>query len=63
MSWLWMNVPAMVVFFAAWTGIPLYMVITRPDWGGGKRTSVKQREMVKVRGDARPTAVVAGGTR
>ena len=63
MSWLWLNVPAMVAFFAAWTGIPLYMVLKRPDWSGAKRTSVKQQETVKVRSDVRPTAVLAGGMR
>jgi hypothetical protein len=63
MSWLWLNVPAMVAFFAAWTGIPLYMVLKHPEWSGGKRTSVKQREMVKVRSDVRTIATVASGIR
>jgi hypothetical protein len=33
MSWFWMNVPAMVVFFAAITGIPLWLTFRRPDTG------------------------------
>jgi hypothetical protein len=33
MSWFWMNVPAMVVFFAAITGIPLWLTLRRPDTG------------------------------
>ena len=35
MSWFWMNIPLMVVFFAAWTGIPLYLVLRHPDTGPG----------------------------
>lgn len=33
MSWFWMNVPAMVVFFAAITGIPLWLSIRHCDTG------------------------------
>lgn len=33
MSWFWMNVPLATVFFAAWCGIPLYMVLWHPTWG------------------------------
>jgi hypothetical protein len=33
MSWFWMNMPLAVVFFAAWCGIPLYMVLKHPHWG------------------------------
>jgi hypothetical protein len=33
MSWFWMNMPLAVVFFAAWCGIPLYMVLKHPTWG------------------------------
>jgi hypothetical protein len=57
MSWLWWNVPAMAVFFAAWTGIPLYMVLKDPSWGGDRRASVRPQETVKVRRDVRPTAM------
>jgi hypothetical protein len=31
MWWLWLNVPLMVAFFAAWVGIPAWMVCRRPD--------------------------------
>jgi hypothetical protein len=33
MSWFWMNMPLAAVFFAAWCGIPLYMVLRHPTWG------------------------------
>jgi hypothetical protein len=33
MNWFWMNVPLMVVFAAAWTGIPLWLVVKHPDTG------------------------------
>lgn len=33
MNWLWMNVPLMVVFFAAMTGIPLWLSLRHPDTG------------------------------
>jgi hypothetical protein len=33
MSWFWMNMPLAAVFFAAWFGIPLYMVLKHPSWG------------------------------
>jgi hypothetical protein len=33
MSWFWMNMPLAAVFFAAWAGIPLYMVLRHPSWG------------------------------
>jgi hypothetical protein len=33
MSWFWMNMPLAAVFFAAWCGIPLYMVLKHPTWG------------------------------
>jgi hypothetical protein len=33
MNWFWMNVPAMVVFFAAVTGIPLWLSFRHCDTG------------------------------
>lgn len=33
MNWFWMNVPLAAVFFAAWAGIPLWMVIRHRHWG------------------------------
>jgi hypothetical protein len=31
---LWMNIPLMVLAFALWVGIPLWLVLRRPDWRG-----------------------------
>jgi hypothetical protein len=31
MTWLLTNIPLMIVFFALWTGIPLWMVLRRKD--------------------------------
>lgn len=33
MSWFWMNIPLAAAFFAAWVGIPLWLVIKHPDTG------------------------------
>jgi hypothetical protein len=33
MNWFWMNVPAMVIFFAAMTGIPLWLSVRHADTG------------------------------
>lgn len=33
MNWFWLNVPAMVVFFAAVTGIPLWLSLRHSDTG------------------------------
>jgi hypothetical protein len=30
-NWFWLNVPLMTVFFAAMTGIPLWLVFKHPD--------------------------------
>lgn len=32
MNWLWLNVPLMAVFFLAVAGIPLWLVLRRPDF-------------------------------
>jgi hypothetical protein len=31
MGWFWLNVPLAVLFIAAWSGIPLWMVLRHPD--------------------------------
>jgi hypothetical protein len=31
MTWLLLNIPLAVLFFALWTGIPLWLVLRRPD--------------------------------
>jgi hypothetical protein len=33
MNWFWMNIPAAVVFVGLWAGIPLWLVLKRPDRG------------------------------
>ena len=33
MNWLWLNIPLMVLFAAAVAGIPLWLVLRRPDFG------------------------------
>ena len=30
-SWFWLNIPLMAVFFLATAGIPLWLVLKRPD--------------------------------
>jgi hypothetical protein len=39
MNWFWMNVPLMAVFFAAWTGIPLWLSLRHPDTGPAMRAA------------------------
>jgi hypothetical protein len=36
-SWFWLNVPLMAVFFLATAGIPLWLVLRRPDRTSGDR--------------------------
>ena len=31
--WFWLNIPACTLFFLATAGIPLWLVLTRPDEG------------------------------
>jgi hypothetical protein len=40
-NWFWMNIPLMVVFFAAVAGIPLWLVFKHPDTAPeeGRRTA------------------------
>ena len=35
-NWFWLNIPLMAVFFLATAGIPLWLVLKRPDWSGGE---------------------------
>jgi hypothetical protein len=37
MYWFWMNMPLAAAFFAAWTGMPLWLVFKRPDTGAKPR--------------------------
>jgi hypothetical protein len=34
MNWFWLNVPAGILFVAAWSGIPFWLVLKHPDWAG-----------------------------
>ena len=31
MTWMLLNIPLMVLFFALWAGIPMWLVLKRPD--------------------------------
>jgi hypothetical protein len=53
MSWIWMNIPAAAVIFAAIVGIPLWIVINYPDGVAGRRRSGAQPVTVPV-SDHRP---------
>ncbi len=33
MTWLLLNIPLMVLFFALWVGVPVWLVLKRPDTG------------------------------
>lgn len=33
MNWFWMNIPAALVFLGLWSGIPMWLVLKRPDHG------------------------------
>ena len=46
MGWFWANVPLMVVFFSCWTGIPLWLTLTR--WNA--EVSAKHAEIAAAQG-------------
>jgi hypothetical protein len=33
MFWFWLNMPLAALCFAAWSGIPLWMVLRHANWG------------------------------
>ena len=33
MAWIWLNIFLAAAFFAAWTGIPLWLMVRHPDTG------------------------------
>jgi len=37
MTWLLLNIPLMVLFFALWAGIPMWLVLKHPEGGLAKR--------------------------
>jgi hypothetical protein len=63
---LWMNIPLMVLIFALWVGIPLWLVLRRKDWHGKhdhptvpaymarRRVAPIRVSMVRLRRPARP---------
>jgi hypothetical protein len=53
---LWMNIPLMVLFLAAWAGIPLYFVLRRHDWHHKPEARAVPAYLA-----ARPTARIHGG--
>ena len=54
MAWLWMNIPLAAACFAAWFGIPLWMVLRHPNWGPEHHDSPPRRR------PAGPRPVLAG---
>jgi hypothetical protein len=68
MMWFWLNIPLAVVFFGAWSGIPLAMVLRNPDWGSAKVGTPRVRQTqpepadVVYRAEPRVEAPVLAGT-
>ena len=46
MYWFWLNVPLAAVFFAIWTGVPLWLVLKYPDTGSGPGVPHTRQEQV-----------------
>jgi hypothetical protein len=44
-SWMWLNIPLMALFFLAVAGIPLWLVLRRPDFSGRPGAGALQAEM------------------
>jgi hypothetical protein len=42
MYWFWLNIPLAAIFFAAWTGIPLWLVLKNPGTGPEPRNTQRQ---------------------
>jgi hypothetical protein len=60
MSWFWMNVPLAIAFFAAISGIPLYMVLRHRSWGAAPADSFEATLAASAAGEARvPVAAPA----
>jgi hypothetical protein len=64
MFWFWVNMPLAAAFFAAWAGIPLWMVLRRPTWGpepadGHRRQPVSPEPVTAVDGDRYPARAMA----
>ncbi len=66
MSWFWMNMPLALAFFAAWCGIPLYMVLRHPNWTAEPADTVelrlaKPQHSAQLRREAVPSAALSDG--
>jgi hypothetical protein len=76
MSWLWLNIPLMVLFLCCWAGIPLWHTLTR--WDAELKAKHAQiaatavaapvvaqpvRAPAVARGTGRPAYAGAGGPR
>ncbi len=63
MSWFWMNVPLALAFFAAWCGIPLYMVLRHPNWttepADSDECAAKPQRAAQAHREALPSATLA----
>jgi hypothetical protein len=44
-NWFWLNVPLMAVFFLAVAGIPLWLVLRRPDFAAAPADQVGRRRV------------------
>jgi hypothetical protein len=47
-TWFWLNIPICAVIFSAMVGIPMWMVIERPDTGHEIKKAVARLETVPV---------------
>ncbi len=63
MFWFWMNMPLAAAFFAAWAGIPLWMVLRHPTWGpepaGHRHQPTRPEPVAAADGDRYPARAVA----
>lgn len=67
-EFLWINIPLMVLAFALWVGIPMWMVLRHPDKAPAETRSVpsymRQRTANRAGADRRrPVPAYATGTR
>jgi len=54
MSWFWLNMPLAALFFAAWCGIPLWMVLRHPDGRDKPAIEVPARAVPAAAADLQP---------
>jgi hypothetical protein len=55
-TWLWVNIPLCALFFGATAGIPLWMVLRRPDTGRSGPAAVARPHPAGARSPRRPQA-------